>query len=90
MAGQGPVDNSPSAITDEDFSSGKTAIRIASVAALGGLLFGYDSAVINGAVDSIESTAPLITVSPSPRRYSVPPSARCRQAGSPTGSAASR
>jgi sugar porter (SP) family MFS transporter len=55
MAGQGPVDNTPSAITDEDFSSGKTAIRIASVAALGGLLFGYDSAVINGAVDSIQS-----------------------------------
>jgi sugar porter (SP) family MFS transporter len=57
MAGQGPTgssDNSPSAITDEDFSSGKTAVRIASVAALGGLLFGYDSAVINGAVDSIQ------------------------------------
>jgi sugar porter (SP) family MFS transporter len=55
MAGQGgPVNDGPSAITDEDFSSGKTAIRIASVAALGGLLFGYDSAVINGAVDSIQ------------------------------------
>ncbi|MGC7272836.1 MFS transporter, partial [Mycobacteroides abscessus subsp. abscessus] len=27
---------------------------IAAVAALGGLLFGYDSAVINGAVDSIQ------------------------------------
>ena len=55
MAGQGPpVDDSSSAITDEDFSSGRTAIRIASVAALGGLLFGYDSAVINGAVDSIQ------------------------------------
>ena len=55
MAGQGgaPVgDDLP--IADEDFSSGKTAIRIASVAALGGLLFGYDSAVINGAVDSIQ------------------------------------
>ena len=39
---------------DEDFSSGGTAVRIASVAALGGLLFGYDSAVINGAVDSIQ------------------------------------
>ncbi|SBS79023.1 Glucose transport protein [uncultured Mycobacterium sp.] len=54
MAGQGPIDQTPSAITDEDFSSGGTAIRIASVAALGGLLFGYDSAVINGAVDSIQ------------------------------------
>jgi MFS family permease len=55
MAGQGPpVDDSSSAITDENFASGHTAIRIASVAALGGLLFGYDSAVINGAVDSIQ------------------------------------
>ncbi len=55
MAGQGPpADDSTSAIADEDFSSGGTAIRIASVAALGGLLFGYDSAVINGAVASIE------------------------------------
>jgi sugar porter (SP) family MFS transporter len=55
MAGQGPpVDDSSSVISDEDFSSGRTAIRIASVAALGGLLFGYDSAVINGAVDSIQ------------------------------------
>ncbi|MCG5432776.1 sugar porter family MFS transporter [Mycobacterium sp. MYCO198283] len=55
MAGQGgaPVgDDLP--VADEDFSSGKTAVRIASVAALGGLLFGYDSAVINGAVDSIQ------------------------------------
>ncbi len=54
MAGQGPIDQTPTAITDEDFSSGGTAVRIASVAALGGLLFGYDSAVINGAVDSIQ------------------------------------
>jgi sugar porter (SP) family MFS transporter len=55
MAGQGPpVDDSSSVISDEDFSSGRTAIRIASVAALGGLLFGYDSAVINGAVSSIQ------------------------------------
>jgi sugar porter (SP) family MFS transporter len=55
MAGHGgaPVgDDLP--ISDEQFTSGKTAIRIASVAALGGLLFGYDSAVINGAVDSIQ------------------------------------
>ena len=55
MAGQGPIDDTPSAITDEDFSSGGTAVRIASVAALGGLLFGYDSAVINGAVSSIQA-----------------------------------
>ena len=51
----GPVgDDGPSVFRDEDFSSGRTAIRIASVAALGGLLFGYDSAVINGAVTSIQ------------------------------------
>ncbi|MDX1892935.1 sugar porter family MFS transporter [Mycolicibacterium sp. 050158] len=55
MAGQGtPASDGPSAITDEEFSSGGTAVRIASVAALGGLLFGYDSAVINGAVASIQ------------------------------------
>src|ERR1044072_2645503 len=55
MAGQGPpADDSTSVISDEDFSSGGTSVRIAAVAALGGLLFGYDSAVINGAVDSIQ------------------------------------
>ena len=56
MAGSNaPVgDESSLPIGDEDFSSGKTAVRIASVAALGGLLFGYDSAVINGAVASIQ------------------------------------
>lgn len=36
------------------FSSGRSAVRIAGVAALGGLLFGYDSAVINGAVDAVQ------------------------------------
>lgn len=56
MAGQGgPAGETPEIFDeDQDFSSGKTAVRIASVAALGGLLFGYDSAVINGAVDSIQ------------------------------------
>ena len=55
MAGQGPpVDDSAAPFSDDDFASGRTAVRIASVAALGGLLFGYDSAVINGAVDSIQ------------------------------------
>ncbi|MGB8407380.1 MAG: sugar porter family MFS transporter [Mycobacterium sp.] len=42
------------AVSDEEFGSGRSAVRIASVAALGGLLFGYDSAVINGAVKSIQ------------------------------------
>ncbi|MCV7106439.1 sugar porter family MFS transporter [Mycolicibacterium chitae] len=42
------------AVGDEQFASGQRAVRIASVAALGGLLFGYDSAVINGAVDAIQ------------------------------------
>lgn len=56
MAGQGgPVGDGPEIFEQgQEFSSGKTAVRIASVAALGGLLFGYDSAVINGAVDSIQ------------------------------------
>ncbi|SIJ18145.1 Probable sugar transporter [Mycobacteroides abscessus subsp. abscessus] len=39
---------------EDEFSSGHSALRIASVAALGGLLFGYDSAVINGAVQAIQ------------------------------------
>ena len=39
---------------DDDESSGKGVLRIASVAALGGFLFGYDSAVINGAVEPIQ------------------------------------
>ncbi|MCB0925669.1 MAG: sugar porter family MFS transporter [Mycobacterium sp.] len=54
MAGQGPIADGPSVFDDNEFSSGRTAVRIASVAALGGLLFGYDSAVINGAVASIQ------------------------------------
>ena len=53
MAGQGPTSDAPSVFDDDDFS-GRGAVRIASVAALGGFLFGYDSAVINGAVSSIQ------------------------------------
>ena len=37
----------------DDDDEGTGVVRIAAVAALGGFLFGYDSAVINGAVDSI-------------------------------------
>ena len=33
----------------DDTDEGKGVVRIAAVAALGGFLFGYDSAVINGA-----------------------------------------
>ena len=42
-------------IYGDETASGHSAVRIASVAALGGLLFGYDSAVINGAVAAIQS-----------------------------------
>jgi len=42
------------AVGGGESGSGHGAVRIASVAALGGLLFGYDSAVINGAVKSIQ------------------------------------
>ncbi|AHC25653.2 MULTISPECIES: sugar porter family MFS transporter [Mycobacteriaceae] len=52
----GPVGGDEASLFDGDasFNSGRTAVRIAAVAALGGLLFGYDSAVINGAVSSIQ------------------------------------
>jgi sugar porter (SP) family MFS transporter len=55
MAGHGPVGDSESIYEgDEEFASGRSAVRIASVAALGGLLFGYDTAVINGANDAMQ------------------------------------
>ena len=54
MAGQGPTSDTPSVFDDDDLGTGRGAVRIASVAALGGFLFGYDSAVINGAVASIQ------------------------------------
>ncbi|BDH56932.1 sugar porter family MFS transporter [Tsukamurella sp. PLM1] len=50
----GAIPNQPSVFGDDEQSAGKRIVLIASVAAMGGLLFGYDSAVINGAVKAIE------------------------------------
>ena len=55
MSEHGPISDEPSIFDgDDDGGGGKGVVRIASVAALGGLLFGYDSAVINGATSSIK------------------------------------
>jgi len=53
MGEHGAAFSAAGSIYDDD-SAGKGVVRIASVAALGGFLFGYDSAVINGAVSAIE------------------------------------
>src|SRR6476469_9465233 len=50
----GPVGDSASGLDYEESEHSGRVVRIASVAALGGLLFGYDSAVINGAVSAIQ------------------------------------
>jgi MFS transporter, SP family, sugar:H+ symporter len=50
----GPVGDSAATVDYEETEHAGRVVRIASVAALGGLLFGYDSAVINGAVSAIE------------------------------------
>ncbi|WP_420898224.1 sugar porter family MFS transporter [Cryobacterium sandaracinum] len=47
--------NRQTSIDDDGVLGGRGVVRIASVAALGGLLFGYDSAVINGAVSAVQS-----------------------------------
>src|SRR6478736_3783624 len=50
----GPVGDSASGLDYEESEHSGRVVRIASGAALGGLLFGYDSAVINGAVSAIQ------------------------------------
>src|SRR3981081_2034667 len=60
----GPVGDSASGLDYEESEHSGRVVRIASVAALGGLLFGYDSAVINGAGSAVHApfqidTAPL-------------------------------
>ncbi len=54
MGEHGGSFSAETSIYDED-DAGSGVVRIASVAALGGFLFGYDSAVINGAVSAVES-----------------------------------
>lgn len=54
MGEHGASFDASASIYDDD-SAGKGVVRIAGVAALGGFLFGYDSAVINGAVAAVES-----------------------------------
>lgn len=54
MSESGPTPEVESVFDDDDEGSTSGAIRIASVAALGGLLFGYETAVINGATKAIE------------------------------------
>ncbi|MEV4776573.1 sugar porter family MFS transporter [Microbacterium sp. LWO13-1.2] len=57
MAGHGGASPTEESIFDDDDSSKSAGvIRIAIVAALGGFLFGYDSAVINGAVSAVEKS----------------------------------
>src|SRR6476620_10291680 len=51
----GPAGDSTSGVDYEESEHSGRVVRIASVAALGGLLFGYDSAVINGAVSAVEA-----------------------------------
>jgi SP family sugar:H+ symporter-like MFS transporter len=54
MASHGPIGETPSGIDYEESEHSGRVVLIASVAALGGLLFGYDSAVINGAVAALQ------------------------------------
>src|SRR5919106_156225 len=50
----GPGGDPSSGLDYEETEHAGRVVRIASVAALGGFLFGYDSAVINGAVSAVQ------------------------------------
>ena len=54
MSEHGSFSEKESIYDESDTTGGHGAVRIASVAALGGFLFGYDSAVINGAVSAVQ------------------------------------
>jgi SP family sugar:H+ symporter-like MFS transporter len=64
----GSFDQHASIYDETDTGSGRSAVRIASVAALGGFLFGYDSAVINGAVAAV---ADRFDAAPGPLGFAV-------------------
>ncbi|BBZ67615.1 MFS transporter [Mycolicibacterium insubricum] len=52
----GPANVGETSYYDDDASPGSArVVLIAAVAALGGLLFGFDSAVVNGAVDAVQN-----------------------------------
>lgn len=60
----GPAGDPSTSVDYEESEHSGRVVLIASVAALGGLLFGYDSAVINGAVSAVEDhfqTAKAVT-----------------------------
>lgn len=52
--GQKPASATAEAPLSEEYYTGRV-IRLAAVAAIGGFLFGFDSAVINGATDALKS-----------------------------------
>ena len=89
----GPVDQPEDWGSVERFEPGQghgAVTRLAAVAALGGFLFGYDSAVINGAVtaigDQFDTAAAACWASWFPPRCSARRSAPGRPAAWPTGS----
>ncbi|GAB09156.1 sugar transporter [Gordonia araii NBRC 100433] len=68
MSEGGPTPEVESVFDDDDGGSTRGVIRIASVAALGGLLFGYETAVINGATKAIQNA---FQVEPAPLGFAV-------------------